>query len=124
MSAGHDSEDGRQYKKPHTEGPSSQPSTATATVDKPEESASTTLDSLKWHKEFWFDDESVVLVARNTGFRVFRSLLAAQSTVFDNMLACSSANAEEMFEGCPVVHLSDSPQDVAHFLCMPLPKSR
>ncbi|PIL26475.1 hypothetical protein GSI_12233 [Ganoderma sinense ZZ0214-1] len=76
------------------------------------------------HEEFWFADGSVVLVARNTGFRVFRSLLAAQSTVFSDMLSSSSPNAEEMFEGCPVVHLSDSPQDVAYFLGVLLPKSQ
>ena len=82
------------------------------------------LDSLTRHEEFWFNDGSVVLVARNTGFRVFRSLLAAQSTVFADMLSSSSPSADEMVEGCPVVPLSDSPQDVAHFLGVLLPKSR
>lgn len=117
-----DSEDGRLHKKPRTEDPS-QPSTATTAAHKPEEPG-TTLDNLKRHEEFWFDDGSVVLVARNTGFRVFRSLLAAQSTVFGGMLACSSVSAEEMLEGCPVVRLSDSPEDVAHLLRVLLPKSR
>ena len=76
------------------------------------------------HEEFWFDDGSVVLVAQNTGFRVFRSLLAAQSMVFSNMFSSSSPHAEEMFEGCPIVRLSDSPHDVAYFLRVLFPKSQ
>lgn len=71
---------------------------------------------LKRHKELWFDNGSVVLVARNTGFRVFCSLLAEQSTVFADMFASSIPNAGEMLEGCPVVHLSDAAEDVANFL--------
>ncbi|KAI1795306.1 hypothetical protein LXA43DRAFT_1090956 [Ganoderma leucocontextum] len=97
--------------------------------DSPSQSSTTTiasgnLNDLKRHEEFWFDDGSVVLIARNTGFRVFRSLLAAQSTIFSDMLSSSSPTAEEMFEGCPVVHVSDSPEDVAHFLHVLLPKSQ
>ena len=82
------------------------------------------LSNLTRHEEFWFDDRSIILVAQNTGFRVFRSLLAAQSTVFSDMFSSSSPHAEEMFEGCPVVHLSYSPHDVAHFLSMLFLKSQ
>ena len=82
------------------------------------------LNSLLRHEEFWFDDGSIVLVARRTtGFRVYRALLAAQSTVFSDMLTSSSPSADEMIEGCPVVHLSDTPEDVAHFLRVLLPKN-
>ncbi|KAI1795307.1 hypothetical protein LXA43DRAFT_992298 [Ganoderma leucocontextum] len=88
--------------------------------------ANTPLNSLrlKRHDELWFDDGSVILVARDTGFRVFRSLLAAQSTVFADMFSSSSSSAEEMLEGCPVVQVSDSPEDVAHFLRVLLPTSQ
>ena len=74
--------------------------------------------------EFWFEDGSVVLVAQNTGFRVYRALLARQSTVFANMFSSSAPSSEEMFEGCPVVHVSDSAEDVAHFLGVLLPASQ
>lgn len=74
--------------------------------------------------QFWFDDGSIVLVARNVGFRVFRSLLASQSTVFSDMLASSSPSADEVYDGCPVVYLADSPQDLRRFLGVLIPKSR
>ncbi|KAM5539624.1 hypothetical protein V8D89_006733 [Ganoderma adspersum] len=128
MLANHGSEDAvrpRKRKRPRTEDPSSQSSTVlTGTA------ASTELLRLffsdtvpKHHEEFWFDDGSIVLVAGNTGFRVYRALLAAQSTVFTDMLS-SGPDAEETCDGCPVVHLSDSPEDVAHFLRVLLPKSQ
>ncbi|KAM5539630.1 hypothetical protein V8D89_006739 [Ganoderma adspersum] len=72
--------------------------------------------NLTRHEDLWFDDGSVVLLARETGFRVFRSLLAVHSTVFADMFSKSSSSNAEMFEGCPVIHLSDSPEDVTHFL--------
>ncbi|KAM5539308.1 hypothetical protein V8D89_006999 [Ganoderma adspersum] len=90
----------------------------------PSKSPGISLNSLKRHAEFWFDDGSVVLVARNTGFRVYRALLAAQSTVFSDMFSSSSPDAEAMLEGCPVVQLSDSPRDVEHFLRVLLPKAQ
>ncbi|PIL26474.1 hypothetical protein GSI_12232 [Ganoderma sinense ZZ0214-1] len=82
------------------------------------------LSTVQHHSEFWFDDGSVVLVARNTGFRVYRALLATQSTVFSDMFSSSSPDADAIIEGCPVVHLSDSPRDVAHFLRVLLPKAQ
>ncbi len=45
------------------------------------------VDSLERHEEFWFDDGSIILMARNTGFCAYRALLAAQSTVFADMFS-------------------------------------
>lgn len=85
----------------------------------------TQLSGLKRHsEELWFGDGNVILAASGIGFRVFRSLLAAQSAVFADMFASSSSDAEEMLEGCPVVHVSDTPEDVAHFLRVLLPTSQ
>ena len=81
-------------------------------------------DQLQWDDEFRFDDGSIVLVAGNTGFRVYRALLAAQSTVFADMFSSSSPDVDEIVDKCPVVYLSDSPKDLAHFLRVLLPKSR
>ncbi|PIL26470.1 hypothetical protein GSI_12228 [Ganoderma sinense ZZ0214-1] len=76
--------------------------------------------------EFWFDDGNVILVAspRRVGFRIYRGLLASQSTIFSDMFASSSASPEETFQGCPVVQLSDSYHDLSHLLRVLLPKSR
>ena len=76
--------------------------------------------------EFWFDDGNIILVAwpRRVAFRIYRGLLASQSTIFSDMFASSSSNAEETFQGCPVVQLSDSHHDLSHLLGVLLPKSR
>ncbi|KAF9034386.1 hypothetical protein BJ165DRAFT_1563754 [Panaeolus papilionaceus] len=64
----------------------------------------------------WFDDGSLVLAAGNTMFRVHASLLSQCSTVFKDMFSVpqlpNSTSPEAMVEGCPVVHLHDSPEDV------------
>ncbi|KAM5539312.1 hypothetical protein V8D89_007003 [Ganoderma adspersum] len=79
---------------------------------------------LRRHTEFWFRDGNIVLVARRTGFRIYRGLLSSQSTVFSDMFASSTCKADETFDGCPVVHLSDSPHDLAHLLHVLIPKTR
>ncbi|PIL26519.1 hypothetical protein GSI_12277 [Ganoderma sinense ZZ0214-1] len=79
---------------------------------------------LKHHEEFWLDDGNIVLVARQVGFRVYRGLLVTQSTVFADMCASSSPTADETIDGCPVVHVSDSPEDLAHLLRVLLPTTQ
>ncbi|KAI1795341.1 hypothetical protein LXA43DRAFT_882228 [Ganoderma leucocontextum] len=78
-------------------------------------------DILQHHEEFWLNDGNIVLVARNIAFRVYCGLLVTQSTVFADMFASSSPNSDETIEGCPVVHISDSPEDFAHLLRVLLP---
>ncbi|RDX48935.1 hypothetical protein OH76DRAFT_1351645 [Lentinus brumalis] len=82
------------------------------------------LEPLVHDAEFWLDDGNVVLVARDTVFRVYRGLLAAQSTVFADMFTSSSSAADEVYEGCPIVRVSDSPEELRHFLRVLFPKSR
>ncbi|EJF60290.1 hypothetical protein DICSQDRAFT_63386 [Dichomitus squalens LYAD-421 SS1] len=41
------------------------------------------------HERFWFDDGNIILVARDVGFKIYRGLLAINSTVFSDMLASS-----------------------------------
>ncbi len=82
------------------------------------------LDQLRRHEEFWLDDGTTVLVAQDTAFRVYRGLLSSQSTVFQDMLAASNPDATEIFEGCPVVRLSDPPEELAHLMRAILPSKR
>ncbi|KAI0790047.1 hypothetical protein C8Q75DRAFT_806691 [Abortiporus biennis] len=49
-------------------------------------------------EEFWFDDGNIVLVARNTSFRVHKGFLRRQSPVFND------------------IQLSDSREDIHHML--------
>ena len=81
--------------------------------------------NLEHHPKFWFDDGNSVLVAQRIGFRFYCGLLAAQSTVFADVFASASstADASETFERCPVVHLTDSSDDLAHLLRFLLPTS-
>ena len=81
------------------------------------------LTHLERHRELWFDDGNIILIAQQTGFRIFRGLLASQSTVFADMFTSATSQADETLDGCPVVHLTDSHFDVAHLLRVLLPKS-
>ncbi|KAI1795351.1 hypothetical protein LXA43DRAFT_1108500 [Ganoderma leucocontextum] len=80
------------------------------------------LEGIAPHDEFWFPDGNLILVARDVAFRVYRCLLSDQSTVFADMFAGASVVADEMFEACPIVRLSDSPQDLTHLFRILLPK--
>ncbi|KAJ7684176.1 hypothetical protein DFH06DRAFT_1138 [Mycena polygramma] len=66
----------------------------------------------------WFPDGNIVLSAHGVLFRVFKGILAARSPVFAEMLRQDGADAAEMemMDGCPVLHLDDSPADAMYFL--------
>ncbi|KAF9034383.1 hypothetical protein BJ165DRAFT_1396182 [Panaeolus papilionaceus] len=65
----------------------------------------------------WFDDGGLILVAGNIQFRVHASLLSRFSSVFQDMLSVPQPpNPEGTIEGCPVVHLHDSPKDLEYVL--------
>ncbi|KAJ7604131.1 hypothetical protein FB45DRAFT_939791 [Roridomyces roridus] len=68
------------------------------------------------HPELWFDDGSIVIQAENTQFRVHRSILAARSPVFKDMLSFPQPLDAELVEGCPLVHLHDSAAELSVFL--------
>ncbi|TFK88116.1 hypothetical protein K466DRAFT_547629 [Polyporus arcularius HHB13444] len=69
-------------------------------------------------EEFWFEDGSIALVARDVEFRVYKRVLADHSAVFADMFSLpqpesdSSASAKS----CPTVDLDDSPEDLRHIL--------
>ena len=75
-------------------------------------------------EEFWLEDGNIVLISCNIAFRIHRGLLAAQSSIFADMFTAASSSADESYEGCPVIHLSESPEDLRHFLRVLLPKSQ
>ncbi|PIL26560.1 hypothetical protein GSI_12318 [Ganoderma sinense ZZ0214-1] len=81
------------------------------------------LAGVQRHPEFWLDDGNLILVAgRETAFRIYTGLLAAQSEVFANMFAVASSSADETYEGCPVVPVYDTPTEFAHLLRVLIPK--
>ncbi|KAJ7466903.1 hypothetical protein FB451DRAFT_1259476 [Mycena latifolia] len=74
---------------------------------------------VKRSPDVWFEDGTIILEAdpEGTQFKVFKGILAANSTVFNDMLVVGSIpDNNEMVEGCPVVHLYDTALDLMHFL--------
>lgn len=73
--------------------------------------------NIKRSPDVWFEDGTIILEAERTQFKVFKGMLAANSTVFSDMFVVGSyPDGSDMAEGCPVVHLYDSPLDLMHFL--------
>ncbi|KAJ7494265.1 hypothetical protein B0H11DRAFT_930315 [Mycena galericulata] len=67
-------------------------------------------------EELWFEDGSIILQAGTSQFRVHRSILAARSHVFRDMLSFPQPPDTELVDGCPLVLLPDSAADVTVFL--------
>ncbi|THH03472.1 hypothetical protein EW145_g6228 [Phellinidium pouzarii] len=86
------------------------------------------------HPEVWFCDGSIVLVVRDTMFLVHKTILARHSIIFRDMFSLPQPLSgedclppspskpegcdedETIFDGYPVVHLYDSPEDMASLL--------
>ncbi|KAJ6472372.1 hypothetical protein C8R47DRAFT_1295900 [Mycena vitilis] len=64
----------------------------------------------------WFEDCGLIIQAESTVFRVSRDYLALQSTVFRDMLSMPQPKDADMMDGCPVVVLPDSADDVTFLL--------
>ena len=106
--------------------PAKRPRTLASNIsDKPCSIASSEFaKNIERDSEFWLEDGNVVLVAQNTGFRVYKGLLAAQSPVFHDMFSAAGLHADERYDGVPVVPLFDSPVDLRHLLRVLLPKTQ
>ncbi len=68
-------------------------------------------------EQVWFSDGNIVIVAANKfAFRVHKCILSLRSEVFRDLfsLAYAEAATAEVMDGCPVVHLTDSPEDIRH----------
>ncbi|KAI0669057.1 hypothetical protein C8Q78DRAFT_978888 [Trametes maxima] len=74
--------------------------------------------------EIWMEDGNIVLSAGGAAFCVYKGLLATQSEVFRDMFVVGSIpkSEDEIFQGRPAVHTSDSKRDLKHFLCALLPQ--
>ncbi|KAF7359023.1 hypothetical protein MSAN_01243000 [Mycena sanguinolenta] len=66
-------------------------------------------------EELWFSDGSLVVQAEQSLFRVSGAVLAARSSVFNDMLGVAQPAATETIDGCPMVSLPDSAEDVTCF---------
>ena len=74
-------------------------------------------------REYWLNDGNVILIARGVAFKLYKDLLAAQSHIFADLFSLPVPSTSETLNGCPVVRLMDSPEDIRHLLGVLLPKS-
>ncbi len=77
--------------------------------------------AFKKDEEFWFEDGTVILVARDIDFRVYEGLLAGLSPVFRHLFTesqelISVCMRDGQTLSCPVVHVADAPEDLRHLL--------
>ena len=84
-------------------------------------------EGMKRDEEFWLEDGTIILVARDVEFRVYSGILAHHSPVLKDLFAQPHLfRIVPMLGGkdmrCPVVHLSDSPSDLRHILRLYMPK--
>jgi len=68
-------------------------------------------------EDLWFDDGNLILKAGDTQFRIYAGFLAARSSVFRDMLSFPPPEeGNPTCDGCPIVFVYDSPNDLAYFL--------
>lgn len=74
-------------------------------------------DKLRRNPRFRFPDGNIVLTAGKSACRVYRGVLASQSSVFADMLDFPQpTESTPQMDGCPIVELSDSGIDLTEFL--------
>ena len=77
----------------------------------------------KRDSEVWSEDGNIVVVAQNTAFRFHKSVVSLHSSVFRDLfsipqpsLILIDGEVVEVFDGCPVVHVSDTSYDFRELL--------
>lgn len=72
------------------------------------------------HPSFWFKTGNFVLIANNkVAYRIHGDVLGRKSNVFNDLLDLDKVprpESEDTMDGCPVVHITDSPEDFNTFL--------
>ena len=91
-------------------------------MDDPDVEESRSEAVVKRDEELWFEDGTVVLVAGNVEFCIYKGLLADRSPVFKDMFAFPQPHAPSAEPSeRPRVRLPDSPEDIRELLRMLLP---
>ncbi|RDX49031.1 hypothetical protein OH76DRAFT_1351508 [Lentinus brumalis] len=79
---------------------------------------------LRRDEELWYDDGTIVVVAGNVEFWVYKGVLAAHSPVFADMFSLPQPQptfVSQESQRCPVVSVIDSPEDLRLVLKAILP---
>ncbi|KAF7982515.1 hypothetical protein HWV62_28122 [Athelia sp. TMB] len=67
----------------------------------------------------WYADGNVILEAEGVQFKVHKSILAQNSSIFEDMFSLPqppSSSCTDTVDGCPIVHLSDSAEEMGYIL--------
>ncbi|KAI4519765.1 hypothetical protein GGG16DRAFT_63234 [Schizophyllum commune] len=64
----------------------------------------------------WFSDGNITLIAGDSSFRVFKSILAAHSTFFRDLFWSASDEGPHGPDGLPILQLHDDPAELSCFL--------
>ncbi|RDX48944.1 hypothetical protein OH76DRAFT_1404136 [Lentinus brumalis] len=75
-------------------------------------------------EELWYEDGTIILVARGIGFKVYKGPLVDHSPVFKDMLSLPQPATTAAAPNCPVIPLPDSPADLRHVLRLLMPSKR
>lgn len=70
-------------------------------------------------QDVWYDDGNVVIQTENIVFKVFRGILASNSTVFSDMFSVPQPTHDagpDVYDSCPLIQIYDTPEDARHFL--------
>lgn len=70
------------------------------------------------HETLYFDDGNIILIAQTTSYKVHKGILSRHSEVMRTMLQLPqpAVSADELVDGCQLVHLSDTEDDVTLML--------
>ena len=81
------------------------------------EGSNLTRSTLEQDTEVWLADGNIVIIAQTgTAFRVHKSTLAQRSEVFRDLFTVPAPETVASFDGCPLVYVSDSPDDLRRLL--------
>ena len=64
----------------------------------------------------WLSDGNITLIAGDSSFRVFKSILAAHSTFFRDLFWSASDEDLHGSDGLPILQLHDDPAELSCFL--------
>ncbi|ESK90076.1 hypothetical protein Moror_7854 [Moniliophthora roreri MCA 2997] len=75
------------------------------------------LKTAERHKKFWFYDGSIILHVEDTLFRVHKTVLSTHCEMFETLFSLPQSESREgTLEGCTVVQLQDSAEDMTDLL--------
>ncbi|KAI0355243.1 hypothetical protein OH77DRAFT_354435 [Trametes cingulata] len=76
-----------------------------------------TPEPLKRDEDLWFSSGNITIIAGGrVAFRVYQGVLSQRSEAFRGLFELPPPPDSEKMDGCPVVHLSDSPSDLKPLL--------